>query len=91
VAHTTTDRKKLLNRVRRIRGQAEGLEKLLIQDGDCGDILQQISAIRGAINGLMSVVLEGHIRDHLGDHNSSEAQRNADVEQVAAILRSYLK
>ena len=91
MAHTQHHRDKLLKRVRRIKGQAEGLEKLLGQESDCGKVLQQIAAIRGAINGLMGEVLEGHIRDHLGDHETSPEQRDADVEQVVSVLRSYLK
>lgn len=89
--HTVKQREKLLTRVRRIRGQAEGLEKLLAQEGDCGKVLQQIAAIRGAINGLMAEVLEGHIREHLGAHDISSEERDADVEQVVSVLRSYLK
>ena len=89
--HTTRNREKLLTRVRRIKGQTEGLEKLLIQDGECSKVLQQIAAVRGAINGLMGEVLEGHIREHLGAQDISPEERDADVEQVVSVLRSYLK
>ncbi|BFM20045.1 metal/formaldehyde-sensitive transcriptional repressor [Gilvimarinus japonicus] len=91
MAHTTKQRDKLLARVKRIRGQADGIEKLLNQDGDCAKVLQQIAAIRGAVNGLMSEVLEGHIREHLGSHEATTQERDADIEQVVAILRSYMK
>ena len=91
MAHTVKQREKLLARVRKIRGQAEGLEKLLAKDGECSKVLQQIAAIRGAINGLMGEVLEGHIREHLGAHDITAAERDADVEQVVSVLRSYLK
>ena len=50
MAHTNRDQKKLLTRVRRIKGQAEAIEKALDQGKDCTAILQQIAAIRGAIN-----------------------------------------
>ena len=89
--HTIKGKKQLLTRVRRIKGQADGLEKALENESECLAVLQQIAAIRGAVNGLMSQVLEGHIRDHLGDHTSTEKQRNEDVEELVAILRSYLK
>jgi DNA-binding FrmR family transcriptional regulator len=55
MAHTIKQRDKLLTRVRKIRGQTEGLEKLLAKDGECSRILQQLAAIRGAINGLIFV------------------------------------
>jgi DNA-binding FrmR family transcriptional regulator len=84
-------KKPLLTRARRIKGQLEALEKALEQETECMAILQQIAAIRGAVNGLMAEVLEGHMREHLGPNGASSKQRNEDLEQVVAVLRSYLK
>jgi DNA-binding FrmR family transcriptional regulator len=39
MSHTVKQREKLLARVRRIKGQAEGLEKLLAKDGECSKVL----------------------------------------------------
>lgn len=89
--HTVKGKKHLLVRVRRIKGQAEALEKSLGQGSECSAVLQQIAAIRGAVNGLMLEVLEGHLRDHLGTHIIPEEQRKEDLEQVVSVLRSYLK
>ncbi len=89
--HTIKGKKQLLTRVRRIKGQAEALEKALEQETDCSAILQQIAAIRGAANGLMAEVLEGHLREHLGADDISPQQRREDLDQVVTVLRSYLK
>lgn len=91
MAHTIKDKTKLMTRVRRIRGQTEALEKALDSQGDCVAILQQIAAIRGAVNGLMSEVLEGHLREHLGSDTTVAAQRARDMDEVVAVLKSYLK
>lgn len=91
MAHTITGRKQLLTRVRRIKGQAEALERALSADGECAAVLQQIAAIRGAVNGLMSEVLEGHVREHLGRGDVKPAQREKDLAVVMSALRSYLK
>ena len=91
MAHTINGKSKLLTRVRRIRGQADGLEKALESEADCAAILQQIAAIRGAVNGLMSEVLEHHLRDHLGAESNDAARRGRDLEEVVAVLKSYLK
>ncbi|MGJ7509903.1 metal/formaldehyde-sensitive transcriptional repressor [Variovorax sp. GT1P44] len=91
MGHTIHGKKPLLARVRRIKGQAEALERALSEESECLAILQQIAAIRGAVNGLMSEVLEGHIREHLGAQEATEAQRTEDLEVVVAALRSYLK
>lgn len=91
MAHTIRDQKKLLARVRRIKGQAAALETALVEQTDCAAVLQQIAAIRGAVNGLMAEVLEGHIREHLGAAEVSAKQRAGDVEEVVSALRSYMK
>ena len=91
MAHTIKGKAKLLTRVRRIRGQADALEKALDAEADCAAILQQLAAIRGAVNGLMSEVLEHHLRDHLGAEATDAAQRGRDLEEVVSVLRSYLK
>jgi DNA-binding FrmR family transcriptional regulator len=90
MSHTRGD-KKLLARVRRMKGQVEALEKALAGESDCGAVLQQIAAIRGAANGLMAEVLESHIREHLGEQQVSATERQADLEQVVSIVRSYMK
>ena len=91
MSHTIKSKQKLLNRVRRIKGQAEAVERALENDAACIAVLQQIAAIRGAVNGLMSEMLEEHIREHLGAPDTSATQRSEDVEQLVATLRSYLK
>ena len=89
--HTIKDKRKLLSRVRRIKGQTSALEDALERGSDCSAILQQIAAIRGAVNGLMAEVLEGHLREHLGTADLPAHQRQDDLERVVAVLRSYLK
>ncbi|OAN61537.1 metal/formaldehyde-sensitive transcriptional repressor [Magnetospirillum moscoviense] len=91
MAHTIKDKSKLLTRVRRVKGQTEALEKALEQEKDCSAILQQIAAIRGAVSGLMTEVLEGHLREHLNSTTLPPEQREADLEQVISTLRTYLK
>jgi DNA-binding FrmR family transcriptional regulator len=91
MAHTIKGKAKLLTRVRRIRGQSDALEKALESEADCAAVLQQIAAIRGAVNGLMSEVLEHHLRDHLGADATDASQRGRDLEEVVSVLKSYLK
>lgn len=88
MGHTLENKKPLLNRVRRLQGQLGSLEKALDTGTECGAILQQIAAVRGAVNGLMVEVLEGHLRGHLVP---LESGHDGDLEDVIAVLRSYLK
>jgi DNA-binding FrmR family transcriptional regulator len=81
-------RAKLLNRVKRIKGQVEAVERALSDDHEeCADTLQLLAACRGAINGLMGEVLEGHIKDHIaGEKPSREV-----TDDLIEIVRAYLK
>ena len=90
MAHTVRDKAKLLARARRIQGQTAALEKLLVSEQDCGAILQQIAAIRGAVNGLMAAVIEGHLEEHMVEETDLE-QRRGELEPVLRLLKSYLK
>ena len=89
MSHTQKEKRALLNRVRRLRGQLEGLERALNDEVGCYQILQQITAVRGAVNGLMGQVLEGHIREHM-QPLTGEDEPEA-TEGLIKVLRSYLK
>src|SRR5256886_17319735 len=67
MAHTIREKTKLLNRVRRIRGQVEAVERALESEAGCADVLQLIASVRRAVNGLMGEVMEDHIRLHAVD------------------------
>jgi DNA-binding FrmR family transcriptional regulator len=82
---------KLLNRVRRIRGQIEALERALENGIACADVLQLITAARGAINGLMVEVIEDHIRMHLVDPTLQANDTANAAEELIDVVRSYLK
>lgn len=92
MAHTIREKEKLILRVRRIRGQIEAVERALTSDQDCSDVLQLITAARGAMNGLMAELVEDHVRFHVldpGKKTTSEQTLAADA--LVDIVRSYLK
>ena len=89
--HSPADKAKALARVRRIRGQLDSLERALEAGADCAPVLQQLAAIRGAVNGLMSEVLESHLREEFEHIDSAPKQRKASIDHAVALVRSYLK
>jgi len=91
MAHTIREKTKLLARVRRIRGQVEAVERALEEEIGCADVLQLIASIRGAVNGLMSEVLEDHIRLHVADPALDHARRRDGTEELIEVVRTYLK
>jgi DNA-binding FrmR family transcriptional regulator len=92
MAHTLEEKKKLLNRVRRIRGQVDSIERALDQEAECSDVLHNISACRGAMDALMAEVIEGHIRFHVLDPNTPPTDDQAQAaDDLIHALRAYLK
>lgn len=94
--HSSEDKKRAITRLRRIKGQADALERAIEAGADCAPLLQQIVAMRGATNGLMAEVMESHLRETFGAGADpavkSEGSDHEDaVEGVMKILRTYLK
>ncbi|GAB3686554.1 metal/formaldehyde-sensitive transcriptional repressor [Salinisphaera aquimarina] len=89
--HTIREKQKLLNRVRRIRGQMEAVERALEEEKECADIMQRIAGVRGALNGLMAEVLEDHIHEHVAAEALAAEQRSEGAVELIDIVRAYLK
>jgi DNA-binding FrmR family transcriptional regulator len=90
MTHTIREKAKLLNRVRRIRGQVEAIERALEHDIGCVDVMQLIAAARGAIGALMAEVMEDHVRLHVIEPDPALARAQA-AEELIDVVRSYLK
>jgi DNA-binding FrmR family transcriptional regulator len=89
MSHTIAKKVQLLNRVRRIRGQIEAVERALEAEEGCSVVLQRIAATRGAMNALMSEVLEEHVRTHV---LTSKARAHVSAaEELVEVVRTYLR
>ena len=92
--HSPEDKKKAITRLKRIKGQAEALERAIAVGTDCSLLLQQISALRGAAGGLMAEVLESHLRESFGQNGIGvlpALEKLDDIDEIVKILRTYLK
>ena len=92
MSHTVRNKANLLARVRRIRGQVEALERALEAEKGCAEIMQQIAAFRGAANGLMTEVIEEHVRTHVASPSiMSNAERTRGADELVDVVRAYLR
>ena len=92
MSHTIRDKANLLARVRRIRGQVEALERALEAEKGCAEIMQQIAAFRGAATGLMTEVIEEHVRTHVANASiTSNASRTKGADELVEVIRAYLR
>jgi DNA-binding FrmR family transcriptional regulator len=91
LSHTTKNKAKTLSRVRRIKGQVEAIERALETEGECEEILQLVASCRGALNGLMAELIDGHLRFHVLDpeQKASRSQLEA-ADELMAVVKRYL-
>lgn len=89
--YSVEEKKRVLARVHRIRGQVEALELALSQDEQCRQVLQQIAAIRGAVNALMAEVLESHLRQELVAKEVGREVRLSSIDDAISLIRTYLR
>jgi DNA-binding FrmR family transcriptional regulator len=91
MAHTTKDKKKLLSRIRRIKGQTEAIERALEGEVECDEILQLVASCRGALNGLMAELIEGHLRFHvLNPNQKTQPSQIEAADELMAVVKRYL-
>ena len=91
MAHVAKEKVKLLNRLRRIRGQLEAIERAVEADGECARVLQQATSCRGAMDGFIAEVIEDHIREHMIDPASPrDDPRVQAAEELVDIVHAYL-
>ena len=92
--HSPQDKKRATTRLRRIRGQGDALERAIEGGTDCAPILQQLAAMRGAVNGLMAEILDSHLREEFTQVAADpkiRKQHQKSIDEVIALVRSYLK
>ncbi len=89
--HSPQEKKRVITRLRRIRGQTEALERAVEAGTECGALLQQLAALRGAATGLMAEVLDSHLRETFGAGPHATPEVQAEIEQLMRLVRSYLK
>ncbi|HEY2774855.1 MAG TPA: metal/formaldehyde-sensitive transcriptional repressor [Candidatus Binatia bacterium] len=90
MGHTILHKKPLLNRVRRIRGQLEAVERALVEERGCAEVMMTLSASRGAIHALMAELLEEHLYTHVVDP-SAKSKRHEAAEEVVKVFRRSLR
>ena len=91
MGHTVKEKTKLLNRVHRVRGQVEALERAIEEEKGCADVLHLVVAARGAMNSLMAEIIEDHIREHVVDPDRERGSRAKGAEELIDIIKAYLK
>jgi len=91
MTHTIRDKTRLLHRTRRIAGQVGALERALAREAPCEEVLRLIAATRGALDALMAVVLEGHLKEHSRARPGRRGRDTVPTHELIRIVRAYLR
>jgi len=92
MSHTIQHKTRLLARVRRLKGQMEAVERALEAEAPCGDILNLVASIRGAVSSLTAELIEHHIREHVSNPDRDEDRARAQgAAELIGVVRTYLK
>ena len=85
------EKKKVLNRIRRINGQVEAVGRMIENDEYCVDVLMQISAATGALAKVGQIVLENHLKTCVMEamKNNDDADRDQKLEELIKLFRKY--
>jgi DNA-binding FrmR family transcriptional regulator len=92
MSHIARNQPRLLARISRLKGQIEAIERAVQTDTPCGEVLNLVASVRGAVNGLTAELIEHHLRDHISDpdRDPDPARAQASAELVA-VIRTYMK
>jgi DNA-binding FrmR family transcriptional regulator len=92
LAHVAEEKQKLLNRVRRLRGQIDALERALDAEEGCSEVMRLLAAARGAINAIMAEVVEDHIVLHMIKAGGKPTRAQQDsLDELVDVLRTYIR
>lgn len=83
----TKDEASILARLKKIEGQAKGIQEMVENDRYCIDIVQQLSALCAAADEVALLILEGHIEGCVSDAIREEHGE----EHIKELMRTIRK
>jgi DNA-binding FrmR family transcriptional regulator len=78
-----SDRKAMLNRLKRVEGQLRGIQRMIIEDKPCRDTLLQLSAARKAMQTACVEILKNYVKRCLAESKSPDLQ---ELEKLIGTL-----
>lgn len=85
-----TDQSEALVRLRRIKGQIEGVERMIEEGRYCVDIVNQIRSITAALRSAEGLVMERHVRHCVSDAINAKDSRLTE-EKITELLTLFQK
>jgi DNA-binding FrmR family transcriptional regulator len=88
--HPEEERKALCQRVRRVTGQLQGVEKMIADDRDCAEVLTQLVSARRALKSLSEKLIHSHLHHCIeGAQEPGEAKKR--LRDLLVVLERYVE
>lgn len=84
------ERDAILKRLRRVEGQIKGIQKMIIEEKSCADVLIQVSAARSALNSAGGIILENHMKDSIKQYLDGDCEEKS-LDQMLQTMLQYTK
>ena len=84
-----SEKRALINRCSRVEGQIRGIRGMLEKDLYCDDILNQVAAVRSALDSISRLILERHMKSCLIDR--IQAGELEVVDELLGTLQKMMR
>lgn len=81
-----TDKKDILNRLKRAEGQLRGIQKMIEDEQECIDIVTQLTAVRSSINRTLGLVIGNKITQVMTNPVDNPEEQDAKIQQVLDMI-----
>lgn len=81
-------RQDLIDRLKRIEGQARGIQKMIDEGRDCDAVIQQVSAMKAATHSLSGRLLEAYLLHCLTHPDTLDSPEKTVSDVVGTIVRA---
>ncbi|MGB8353876.1 MAG: metal-sensitive transcriptional regulator [Chthoniobacteraceae bacterium] len=88
--HPEEEREALRLRLRKISGQLNGIDRMLAEDRDCAEILNQLVSARRSIKSLSEKLIHNHTQ-HCINHARTHAEAKTKLRELLTVLERYVE
>ena len=82
------ERRALVVRLRRIKGQIEAIEKMVESDTDCSDVLMQVVSARRALKSFSEEMIQSHLHECI-EGATSQTEGRRELRAMLTVLKRY--
>jgi DNA-binding FrmR family transcriptional regulator len=87
--HSDESLQQLVNRLARLEGHVRGIKTMLQEGRPCPEVLIQIAAVRGALDGVARLILDEHLTECI-TRAAAQGNIESEVAELKAALDRFL-